>query len=283
MAQPLDAELVRQPVLGRPYADVLDEEPRAGRFESLKLPVARLIFLAAFLLLWQLASGTLIAEFWIGKPSTIMARLVQWTSSGYLLFHLGITLQEMAWGFLFGASAGVISGFVLGSNPFFGKLADPFITAIYSLPKIALAPLFVLWFGIGLEMKIVLTATIVFFLVFWNTYAGVREADPELIGVLRVMGAKRRHIITKVVLPGAMSWIYIGLKLAIPYALIGAIVGELIASNRGLGFVLQYSAGQFDTAGLFAGLIVLMLISTILNEVLNRSEGYVLRWKTVGR
>ncbi len=280
----LEGEVVRQPGQSGIVIEDRDRFGRGARVSSaLKVPVARLMLLVVVLLAWQLMSGTVVAEFWISKPSTIVGRLAEWIRSGYLFLHLGITLQEMAWGFLFGSLSGIASGFVLGSNPFLGKLIDPFITAIYSLPKIALAPLFVLWFGIGIEMKVVLTATVVFFLVFWNTYAGVREADPELLGVLRVMGAKRRHLILKVILPGALSWIYVGLKLAIPYALIGAIVGELIASNRGLGFVLQYSAGQFDTGGLFAGLFVLMIISTFFNEVLNRTETRFLRWKNVGR
>lgn len=275
----LEGELIRSsvPVAGSADAD------RPARLEGVRLQALRLAFLGLLLAAWQVSSGRLVDEFFISNPIAVGGRLLEWVRSGYLLFHLGITLQEMAWGFVVGAGAGITSGFVLGSNQFLAKLTDPYITAIYSLPKIALAPLFVLWFGIGMEMKVVLSATIVFFLVFWNTYAGVRDADLELIDVLRVIGAKKRDVALKVIFPGALSWIYVGLKLAIPYALIGAIVGEIIASNRGLGFVLQYSAGRFDTAGLFAGLLVLMVISTALNEVLNRTEAHVLRWKHAGR
>jgi NitT/TauT family transport system permease protein len=271
-------------IIGEHLPSVQIDEERGGRLaRGLALQLARIALVLAILGAWQLVAGRLIAEFWISSPTRIADRLLQWIQSGYLLQHIGITLEEMLWGFLLGSTAGIVSGFLLGSNPFFGKLLDPLITALYSLPKIALAPLFVLWLGIGIPMKVVLAATIVFFLVFWNTYAGVIDVDRELVDVLRVMGAKKRHILGKVILPGAISWIYVGLKLSIPYALIGAVVGELIASNKGIGFVLASSAGQFDTAGLFAALFVLMMISTFLNEVLNRTEGRLLRWKHAGR
>lgn len=259
-----------------------DAEEREKPQSALLLNLVRLLGLGALIAVWEFFSSAYDAEFWVSRPSAIWSQLWEWVTSGYLTFHLGITLQEMVLGFLFGAGAGIIVGFILGLTPYLGKLLDPFIMAVYSLPKIALAPLFVLWFGIGISMKVILTATIVFFLVFWNTYAGVRERNSELIDVLRVMGAKRRHIIAKVVLPGAMTYIYVGLKIAIPYALIGAVVGEIIASNRGIGFVLMAAAGAFNTSGVFAALIVLMIISTILNATLNRSERYVLRWKRAG-
>jgi NitT/TauT family transport system permease protein len=189
----------------------------------------------------------------------------------------------MGLGLLFGATSGIAAGFVLGLSPTLARIFDPLIMAMYALPKLALAPLFVLWFGIGIVMKTVLTAVIVFFLVFYNTYAGVRDRDAELIDVLKVMGAERHHIIRKIVLPGAMSFVYVGLKLAIPYSLVGAIIGEIIASNRGLGYMLMSSAGAFNTKGVFAVLFVLTLISTFLNAVLNKTEEHVLRWKVAGR
>lgn len=283
----MDAEDARTlgPGIGRRrLAPTSEAEGEAGGWSvALKMNAVRLGLIVVTLALWEAASGRVIAEFWVSKPSVIGDRLLEWIRSGYLVLHLGITLQEMFWGFLVGAGAGILAGFVLGQNRFLGRLMGPLITAVYALPKIALAPLFVLWFGIGLQMKVALSATIVFFLVFWNTYAGVRDVDPELVDVLRVIGARRQHLVLKVVLPQALTWIYVGLKLSVPYALIGAVVGELIASNRGLGYVLQNSAGQFDTAGVFAALFVLMVISTALNEILDRSEASVLRWKAAGR
>jgi NitT/TauT family transport system permease protein len=254
-----------------------------GRERSPTVFLLRGALIAALLMVWQLVSDATDSAFWISSPTAIWGQLTDWIANGDLFFHLGITLQEMAWGLLFGATSGIVAGFVLGLSPTLARIFDPLIMAMYALPKLALAPLFVLWFGIGIVMKTVLTAVIVFFLVFYNTYAGVRDRDAELIDVLRVMGAQRHHIIRKIVLPGAMSFVYVGLKLAIPYSLVGAIIGEIIASNRGLGFMLMSSAGAFNTKGVFAVLFVLTLISTFLNAVLNKTEEHVLRWKVAGR
>jgi NitT/TauT family transport system permease protein len=259
-----------------------DRDSNNGR-STLTVALLRIAVLAVALLVWQFIAGAFDIEFFISKPTEIWAQLQDWVTTGYLWDNLGVTLQATLYGFLLGAVAGIAIGFLLGLVQILGKLLDPFITAVYSLPKLALAPLFVLWFGIDLEMKVVLTAVIVFFLVFWNTYAGVRETDEELVDVLRVMGAKRRDMIRKVVLPGSLTYIYVGLKLAIPYALTGAVVGELIASNRGLGFILMSAAGAFNTAGVMAALVVLMLIATLMNALLNLTEGYVMRWKRAGR
>jgi NitT/TauT family transport system permease protein len=262
--------------------DRLEDRDTHGR-STLTVALLRIVVLVVALLVWQFIAGALDVEFFISKPTEIWAQLQDWVTTGYLWENLGVTLQATLYGFLLGSVAGIAVGFVLGLIQILGKLLDPFITAVYSLPKLALAPLFVLWFGIDLEMKVVLTAVIVFFLVFWNTYAGVRETDEELVDVLRVMGARRWDMIRKVVLPGSLTYIYVGLKLAIPYALTGAVVGELIASNRGLGFMLMSAAGAFNTAGVMAALVVLMLIATLMNALLNLTEGHVMRWKRAGR
>lgn len=265
----------------RSAADKLED--RDGERSALTVGLLRLCLLAVGLVLWQVVSETAGIQFFISEPTAIWHQLAGWVTSGYLFSNLGVTLEATVYGFAVGAAAGIVVGFVLGLVPLLGRLLDPFITAVYSLPKLALAPLFVLWFGIALEMKIVLTAVIVFFLVFWNTFTGVRETDQELVDVLRVMGARRGHMIRKVVLPGSLTYIYVGLKLAIPYALTGAVVGELIASNHGLGFILMSAAGAFNTAGIMAALVVLMIIAALLNMILNFTEGRVMRWKRAGR
>jgi NitT/TauT family transport system permease protein len=263
-------------------SDELEDRDSSGR-STWTIGLLRLAVLVVAIMVWQFIAGALDVEFFISKPSEIWAQLWDWITTGYLLDNLGVTLQATLYGFVLGAISGIVIGFVLGLITILGRLLDPFITAVYSLPKLALAPLFVLWFGIDLEMKVVLTAVIVFFLVFWNTYAGVRETDKDLVDVLRVMGARRRDMIRKVVLPGSLTYIYVGLKLAIPYALTGAVVGELIASNKGLGYILMSAAGAFNTAGVMAALVVLMVIATLMNTLLNLTEGYVMRWKRAGR
>jgi sulfonate transport system permease protein len=238
----------------------------------------RVIIMLAVLCLWQFASGRLLDDFWLSRPSAVALRLYEWTVDGKLPFHTWITLQEMAWGFLIGSTTGIIAGVGLGLSRTLADIVNPFIVALYSLPKVAMGPLFILWFGIGMEMKVALAAITVFFLVFWNAYSGVRQNDEELSGIVRLMGASRIQMIYKIVVPGAMAWIYTGLKLSVPYALIGAIVGEIIASNRGLGYLISYSAGAFDTTGVVAALLVLMAISMTLNELISFSERRSFRW-----
>ena len=269
--------------VGRSEEVVEDIVAQRRHVERLKLNGFRLLLGVIVLVIWQAASGTLVDPFWISRPSDVVTQLGRWIGSGSLFFHLQITLLEMVLGFVIGALAGIFLGMILGLNQFLSKLVDPFLIGFYSLPKIALAPLFILWFGIGLEPKIILAAVIVFFLVFMNTFAGVRDVDQELIDVLRVMGARRHQIIWKVVLPSALAWVFAGLKLSVPHALTGAVVGELFASNKGLGYLLAASSGQFDTAGVFAVILVLTVLGIIINEIVNRSEGILMRWRVVTR
>ena len=247
---------------------------------ALWINVFRLLLLAALLLGWQFASGTVIPTFFVSKPTAIAAQLYAWIADGSLFFHTVITATEAFAGFFLGSALGIGVGLLLGRIQLLAELLDPFIMAFYSLPKIALAPLFILWIGIGMDMKIALTAVIVFFLVFLNTYTGVRNVSRELIAILGLMGASERHVLTKVVIPSAFTWVFAGLRISVPYALIGAIVGELIASNRGLGFLLTSSAGQFDTTGVFAALIAIVILAFILNTFVKVLEMKVMPWKT---
>lgn len=246
----------------------------------LRMMLYRLILAVAIILAWEFASGTLVAEFFISRPTKIIEALHRQVTGGSLFFHMGITATEALSGFVIGATAGVTAGVLLGRIPFLSDLLQPFILAFYSLPKIALAPLFILWIGIGIWMKIVLTATVVFFLVFLNTFTGVRSVSRELVAILKLMGASERHVLFKVVLPSAIAWVFAGLRISVPYALIGAIVGELIAANRGLGFVLASATGQFDTAGVFAALLVIMAMAFVLNTAVRLAERWLMPWKT---
>jgi NitT/TauT family transport system permease protein len=239
----------------------------------------RLLLVVVGLSVWQFASGRLIKSFWISSPSEIWRQLVDWVVTGDLWINLEVTLVETIVGFILGAIAGVLFGLALGLNRRLAAVLDPFIVAFYSLPKIALAPLFILWFGVGLTSKVVLAMFVVFFLVFYNTYAGTLAVESELVDVLRLMGASRGQIIRKVILPSALIWIFTGMKSSVPYALIGAVVGEMMASNRGLGYLIQAAAGQYDTGGVFAALFVLMIIASGLHELLKQSERVMLRWR----
>jgi NitT/TauT family transport system permease protein len=249
------------------------ERERPSIFESHTLVVTvQLVIVIGLIGLWEYASGVWIRPFYLSKPSLIGERLLEWVVSGELWFHLEVTLLETLLGFFFGALLGFSAGLLLGRSPFLARVCHPFIVAINALPKVALAPLFILWFGIGLLMKVVLSVVIVFFLVFYNTFTGVRSVDPDLINIVRTMGAKRRHLVMKVMIPSALLWVFTGLRISIPYALIGAVVGEIFASNRGIGYLINSSASQFDTAGVFAGLLVLTCLATGFNAILSRVE-----------
>ena len=250
-----------------------------GSLSKSRIWMLRGAFLVTVLVLWELFSGRLTSEFFISRPSAIAAQFIAWVVSGTIFYHGAITLVEAVSGFLLGGLIGMSVGVWLGRAELVAEVLDPFIMMFYSLPKVALAPLFVLWFGIGIDMKIYLTATIVFFLVFLNTYTGVRAVSREQIAILRLMGATERHLLFKVVLPSAITWVFTGLRLSVPYALIGAIVGELIASNRGLGYLLANSAGQFDTTGVFAALIGIMIMAFFLNAAVKLLERRAMPWR----
>jgi len=235
------------------------------------------------LLLWQGASGRLVDNFFISNPIDVGTRLAGWVGDGSLFLHLWATVYATVVGFFVGAVGGVVLGIWLGVSPFTSRLLSPYLNALNALPKVALAPLFVLWFGLGLESKIALAAVLVLFLVFLNTYAGVREVDQDLIDGARLMKATRTQLIGKVIIPSAMSWVFAGLKISVPYALIGAVLGEMIAANRGLGYLVQFSGSQFDSAGVFAVLIVIALLAVALNFLVEIMQHRIQQWRVIGR
>lgn len=244
----------------------------------MKVALIRLVLLAVLLVVWQQVPDRL--TFFLSRPSDIWASLWGLIADGSLFQHMGITATEAVLGFFLGGFFGTIVGLVMGRLQLVAAVLDPVLMAFYSLPKVALAPLFVMWFGIGLTMKIVFTAVIVFFLVFFNTYTGVRNVSREQLTILRLMGANEWHLMTKVVIPAAFSWIFAGLRLSVPYALIGAIVAEIIAANRGLGYLVAHGAGQFDTASVFAALIAIILLAVVLNLTVKLIERWLMPWKT---
>jgi NitT/TauT family transport system permease protein len=235
------------------------------------------------LLAWQGASGRLIDNFFISNPIDVGVRLYHWVADGSIFMHIAATVYATAMGFIIGSVVGAVLGVWLGVSPTASRLLNPYLNALNALPKVALAPLFVLWFGLGIESKIALAAILVLFLVFLNTFAGVREVDQDLIDSARLMRATRTQVILKVVIPSAMSWVFAGLKIAMPYALIGAVLGEMIAANRGLGYLVQFSGSQFDTAGVFAVLLVISLLAVALNYLVELVQGRIERWRIISR
>lgn len=241
----------------------------------------RSVILVVLLAAWEAASGRLISLFFISRPSLIAEKFWRLMADGTLPMHMAITTGEAVAGFVIGGTAGAAIGLLLGRSRLLAETLDPFIVAFYSLPKVALAPMFILWFGVGLQMRILFTAVIVLFLVFLNTYTGVRNVSRELVTVFRLMGANERHLMRMVILPSAFSWIFAGLRLSVPYALIGAIVAEILTGDAGLGYLVENSAAQFDTAGVFAALGGVMILALLLNLAVRLLERWLMPWREV--
>ena len=231
----------------------------------------------ALLAVWE-ALGRGGGGTWISRPSLVVAKLISW-GGGDLWRHLGVTLAELMIGLVPGVALGVLAGLVLGRAPVVAGILRPIVVALYSVPLISLAPLFIMFFGIGMLPKIVLVAIVVFFLLFFNTFAGVERVDADLISTVRIMGANAEEQFRKVVLPAALVWIIGGFRIAIPYALIATITGELLSAQSGLGHLLNRAAEQFDTTSLYAVLLILMLLGLFLTEAAGWLERHLLRWR----
>lgn len=260
---------------------LVDPSIKARRREAVVVLVCRVLVGVAAIAFWQWASGRLIREFWISSPSGVIAALAKLWQGGTLLPAITATVSEAVAGFFCGAIAGMLLGLLFGANRTIARVLDPYVIAFYSIPRVALIPLFVLWFGIGFQTKVIFTALLVFFPVFMNTLSGVRDVNRDLIDVIRVMGATRLDTVRKILVPSALVWLFAGLRISVPYALIGAVVGEMFTSNAGLGYLISLSASQFDTGALFATLLVVTVLGLLLTACVTLIERRMLRWQVV--
>ena len=233
--------------------------------------LARLVLVLILLAMWQYLPSKGL-RFWMSGPVDIVARLWSWIFDGSLWENLGATLLAMVLGYLIGTSVGIALGLLFGLMPRVHRVLSPYITALYAMPKIALAPLFVIVFGIGLEPKVALVAITVFFLVLNSTLDGVRNVDRDLTRSLALMGATRIEVISKVLVPATLPWIFTGMRIAVRYAFTNTLLAELIASNSGIGFMIEYYSGIFDATGTYAAILVLVIMSVGLTEVLTQIE-----------
>lgn len=240
--------------------------------------LARVGILAGVIVAWELSSGTLVRTFFVSRPEAVAARLVEWTLNGDLLWHGQFTLTATFVGYLVGAFAAILLAWPLGLMPRAYRVAEPYILLAYSIPAVALGPVFILWFGLELLPKIILAAYFVFFVVFINTVAGFRQVPPGLIDVSLVMGASRAALFRTVILPSAVPYMLAALRATLPAAMIGAVVGEFIASNRGLGYLASAAASEYETDGVIAAALVMAVIVLALT-VLLRPLGRVTRWQ----
>lgn len=261
------------------YSPASRQAARSRQLQTILVYGGRIVFVVLLLVVWQFGSGRFLDPLVFSSPLDIAKQLGTWIIDGTLWFNTEVTLEEIFLGLFFGVISGLLVGFMLGIQPLIEKIFNPFIIALNSIPKIALAPLFILWFGVDLSVKVVLAAVTVFFLVFLNTLAGVRNVDQNLIDAVRLMGGKRQDIIFKVIVPSATGHVLTGLHTAIPYALIGAVIAELMTSNRGIGSLINASGTEYNTAGVFAALLVLTIVAAILNAIVNLIDRKTSHWK----
>ncbi len=248
-----------------------------------KLWSVRLIFVVFWLGSWELAATHWIDPFFYSKPSAIWERLVDWfgtgTAFGSVWTQLFITLEEAVLGFVIGAVAGVVLGILLGRARFVAEVAAPFIKAANAVPRIVLASLFIIWFGLGLTSKVATAVVLVFFAVFFNAFQGAREVDRNLVNNARILGASRTQVLTSIVVPSATSWIFASLHAAFGFALIGAVVGEYAGADKGLGLLIANAQGTFDAAGIYAGMIIITVVALLAEWLLTLLENRLLRWR----
>lgn len=257
-----------------------DRISKVARGSTWSLALWRVGLLASSLGLWQLAADRKWIEFFLfSSPLAIAQRLAVLTASGKLYEYIYITAVETLLAFVIGAVLGVVIGMLLALSHRTAQVFDPFLVAVNGLPRPALAPLFVVWFGIGIASKVAVGASIVLFVCLFATFHGMRNTDSVLLQAIRALGATPRQLLVKVQLPSAVPWIVAGLKTSVAMALIGAVIGEFIAASSGLGWYIAFAGGNFDTTGVMAGLIVLGLMAVLLDTAVESLGRRFIRWR----
>ena len=262
--------------------------PRPLTRQPLVINAARLATLIVIIGGWQLfTTWKIVDPFFFGQPSGIVAKLWFWINHGTEYGSLGsqiwVTMKEALLGFVFGVAGGVIFGVLLGMVPFLADVAGPYIKATNALPRIVLGSIFVLWLGLGTASKVLLAAVLVFFVVFFNAFQGVREVDDKLIANVRVLGASRWQVVRNVVLPSALTWITASLHVAFGFAIIGAIVGEFLGSQQGLGLIISTAQNNFDPNGVFAAMLIIAVIALTAEWLIGLLERRLLAWRPQSR
>ncbi|MFG1361399.1 ABC transporter permease [Xanthobacter pseudotagetidis] len=249
---------------------------------SIRIYVYRLLVLAGTLGLWQgLTSSGLANPFWTSSPALIAERTWKLVLDGEIFYHFGITINEAFSGLVAGTIAGVILGLATSVNRTFGMVFEPFIIALNSLPRVALGPLLVMYVGIGFASKFLLAFSLVVVVVMLSTFEGVRSVDPTLISALRTLQASKRQLFTKLLLPNSIPWILSAVRVSIPFAIIGAIVGEFISAQAGIGFMIDEASGAFDTTGMLTPLLWLMVFAFTLDRAVLALSTHLMRWRPV--
>jgi NitT/TauT family transport system permease protein len=240
------------------------------------------------LLIWHLlttipVSGgkPLFPPFFFSTPLDVLARIIKWFSEGTIWRHLWITLVEAMLAFVIGSLGGILVGFWFARQQRVAAVFDPYVKAANALPRIVLAPIFTLWFGLGIWSKVALGVTLVFFIVFFNVYQGVKEVSPTVLANARMLGMNERQLMRHVYWPSALSWMFSSLHISVGFAVVGAVVGEYLGSAAGLGYIILQAEMTFDIAGVFAGMFVLAAFVLVIDFMVTLVERRLLVWRPV--
>ncbi|WP_445493123.1 ABC transporter permease [Rhodopseudomonas sp. RCAM05734] len=249
------------------------------------LLLCQLLVAVVFFGLWQLLTSVpvfgrvLLPPFFFSNPVDVFNQIVAWFASGVIWKHLGITLLESMLAFVIGSTLGVLVGFWFARQPRVAAIFDPYVKMANALPRVVLAPIFALWLGLGIWSKVALGVTLVFFIVFFNVYQGVKEVSTTVLNNGRMLGMSERQPMKHVFWPSALSWMFSSLHTSVGFAVVGAVVGEYLGSAAGLGYLIQQAEGVFDVAGVFAGMFVLSAFVILIDLGVTVVEKRLLVWK----
>jgi NitT/TauT family transport system permease protein len=246
----------------------------------MKLRFYQVLLLVAVFLVWHVLTATeILPPFFFGRPIAVLEKTWDWFASGKIYAHLGITLIETLLAFIVGTVFGLVIGLWLALSSTASALLDPYIKAANSMPRVILAPIFAVWFGLGIWSKVALGVTLVFFIVFFNVYQGVKEVSPVVLANARMLGANSRDLLRTVYLPSATSWVFSSLHTAIGMAFVGAVVGEYLGSAAGVGYLILQAEAVFDINTVFAGILVLTAFALALDGLVSVAEKRLLVWR----
>lgn len=265
-----------------PAAEADTPARRAARRTRRRIATLACQLLVAVVLIggWQLLVQLRVLDpFFFSEPSTIARRIGGWVSSGSMWQQIGYTLLESGISLLIGGAAGLAAGLLLGRYAFLSDVSSPFIATFNALPRIVFAPIFIIWFGLGMASKVALGVSLVFFIVFYSTFSGVKNVDKTLLDNTRMLGASRYQQFRHVILPNALSWILSSLHTSVGFALSGTVVAEYLGGSEGMGYVIANAEGVFDITTVMAGVIVLSVFAVVIIVLIQRLEKYLLRWQ----
>ena len=264
--------------------NLIKPQPKTLRLWQLGLLVALIVFWYAMttpgLVPNFMFENDRQAAFFFGEPLRVAERIWAWfVTDADIYQHLGVTLTETVLAFAIGALGGLGGGLWLALSPMASAILEPYIKAMNSMPRIILAPIFAVWFGLGIASKVALGVTLVFFIVFFNVYQGVKEVSPVILANARMLGASQRQLLRHVYLPSATSWVFSSLHTSVGLAFVGAVVGEYLGSSQGVGYLILQAEGSFDINTVMAGIVVLTAFALVLDAAVGRIEKRLMKWQ----